>query len=74
MLDGNGFENLNNFRKEGVGDFRNDETENPAAPGNQGPRLRIWIISKFLDYAPHSLGQGGVDGGNPVDGAGDSGG
>src|SRR6185312_2536648 len=58
VLDCDGFENLNNFRKEGVSNFRNDETKNPAAAGNQGPRLSIRIISKFFDYAPNALGQG----------------
>ena len=74
VLDCDGFENLNNFRKEGVGNFRNDETKNPAAPGNQGPRLSIRIVAKFFDYAPDALGQGGIDGGDAVDGAGDGGG
>jgi hypothetical protein len=74
VLDCDGFENLNNFRKEGIGNFRNDETENPAASRNQRPRLGIWIISKFLDYTPDPLRQGRVDGGNAVDSAGDSGG
>ena len=70
MLDRNGFEDLNDLRKEGVGNFRNDKTENPAAPRNQSPRLRIRIVAQFLDDAPDALGQRRIDGGNPVDGAG----
>ena len=74
VLDCDGFEDLNNFRKEGIGNFRNDETKNPAAPGNQGPRLSIRIVAQFFDYAPNALGQGGIDGGDAVNGAGDGGG
>ena len=74
VLDRDGFEDLNDFRKEWVGDFRNDETKNPAAPGNQRPRLRIRVVAQFLNDAPDALGQRRIDGGNPVDGAGHGGG
>ena len=74
VLDCNGFEDLNDFRKEWIGNFRDDETKNPAAPGNQRPRLSIRVVAQFLDYAPDALGQRGIDGGNAVDGAGHGGG
>ena len=74
MLDRNGFEDLNDFRKEGIGNFGNDETKNPAAPGNQRPRLRVRVVPKLLDHAPNALRQRRIDGGDPVDGAGHGGG
>ena len=52
VLDRNGFEDLNDLRKEGIGNFRNDETKNSAAPGNQRPRLRVRVVAEFLDYFP----------------------
>ena len=67
VLDRDGFEYLNDFWKEWVGDFGNNETENPAAPGNQRPRLRIRVVTQFLDDAPDALRQGRIDRGDAID-------
>src|SRR5450755_3763582 len=53
ILDRNALEDLNNFRKERVGDVRDNEAKDAAASGNRGPSLGIGIISEFFDYAPY---------------------
>ena len=70
VLHRDGFEDLNDLWKEGVGDLRNDETKNPAPPGNQRPRLRIRVVTQFLDDAPDALRQRRIDGRDAVDGTG----
>lgn len=54
VLDGNVFKALNDFRKKGIGNFRNDETENPAAPRNERSGLRIGIVAEFFDNLPNA--------------------
>src|SRR5229473_4384550 len=57
VLEGSLLENMDDFRKKWVRDFRNDQTKNTAAPGNQSARLCVRKIPKLFDNSPHALGQ-----------------
>src|SRR6266478_2241589 len=57
VLEGSLLENMDDFREKWVRDFRNDQTKNTAAPGNQRARLRVRKIPKLFDNSPHALGQ-----------------
>src|SRR5450759_222514 len=61
VLDGNSFEDLDDLRKEWIGDLGNDESKDTTPSGDQGPRLSIGIVAKFLDYIPDTLGQLWID-------------
>ena len=70
VLNRNAFEHLDDLGKERVGDLGNDEPENPAASRNERASLSVRIITKFFDDVPHSLGELGINGGDPIEGAG----
>ena len=62
------FEGLDNFRKEVVGDLRNNQSEDAASSGNQRTRLPVGIIAEFFDGFPDTLSKLRVHGGNLIDG------
>ena len=45
VLHRNGFEDLNDLWEKRVGDLGDDKAKNPAASGDQSPRLRIRIVA-----------------------------
>src|SRR3984893_3184111 len=57
MLDGNILEGLDDLREKRVGDFGNDETENPALAGDERAGLGVWIVAEFFDHFPDTLGK-----------------
>lgn len=63
-----GPQSLHDLREERVCDFGNYESEDAALPGDQGSRLGVRVISKFVNYLPYPLGKLGIHGGNPVNG------
>ena len=63
------FKSLDDFRKEGVGDFGDDEAEDSASAGNQRTRLGVRVVPEFVDNFPDALGELGVDAGDAIDGS-----
>jgi hypothetical protein len=53
LFDGQRLEGLHDLGEEGVGDFRNDQPEDPAPPGNQCPGLAVGVVSKLGDGLPN---------------------
>ena len=71
VLNGDVFEALKEFGKEGVGDLGDDEAEYLAASGDESSSLGVGEVVEFADDVPHAFGQGWVHRGDAVDGAGD---
>src|ERR1700676_806336 len=57
---------LNNLWEEWIGDFRDDQAEDPALPRNQRPGLGVWIVAEFSNHLPHSLGQLRINTGDAI--------
>jgi len=71
--DGDLFELLDEFGEEGVGDFGDDEAEQPAFAGDEGAGLGVGKVVEIGNGFPDAGGEDGVDGGDVIDGAGDGG-
>jgi len=67
VLHRNVLEALHNLRKERVRNLGNDQPENPAASGNERPRLLVWIVAELLDDLPDKAGKLRRDRGNSAD-------
>lgn len=67
LLDRQVLERLDNLRKERIGDFGNDESEEAALTGDQAARLAVEKIPKLLGGLPHALGKMRTDRRDPVE-------
>ena len=70
MGDGDLFELLDEFGEERIGNFGDDETEQFAFAGDEGPGLGVREIVEFGDGLPDAGCKDGIDCGDSVDGAG----
>ena len=69
MGDGDLFEALNEFGKEGVGDVFNDDAEEAAAAGDERAGMGVWEVVQLLDGLPDALGEAFADERRAIDGS-----
>ena len=55
VSNGDGLEDLHDFRKEWIGQFGDNQPEYSAAARDQGARLRIGVVAQFFNDFPNSL-------------------
>src|ERR1039457_2416795 len=53
--------------KKRIGDLRDDQTEDAASSGNQGPRLSVGVVTELLHRLPDPFRELRIYGGNAVD-------
>ena len=73
VLDGDIFKALNQFGKEGIGDFGDEQAEEAAAAGDEGAGLGVGDVVELANHLPDALCHFSVDGAYTVHGARDGG-
>src|SRR5215469_7380081 len=66
VFDGEIFKGLNDLGEEGVGDFRNDQSEDAAAAEDEGASLGVRVVAEFIDNSPNSFSELGIHRRNTV--------
>jgi hypothetical protein len=61
-----GIQNLYDFREKRICQIRNNQSDDPASPGNQSPRLCIGVVAQFPNGLPHTPCQSRRHGRCPV--------
>ena len=69
LFDSESLKCLNDFREERVGNLGNNQSEDMAPSGDQGPSGAVRVVAEILDGLPYTLCQLSVNGADLIDGA-----